>query len=232
MRARTAAFVLAALAVGGLVAAPRAQTTPSLAGTWRFNEVETEEDQSNWRRPIDPPPSVPADSQPGGRPGIPVIVPVTPPPTYVLGRPRLWQTPHVNRVPEPVSTLKEPWRTDVRRALRDLLEVAERYTITIEPGRVTFTDDLDHRTTYATNGKSEKHHAGATDFDVKTTWKGAQLGQQISAVDIFKMSRTFVPGDDGRAFFVSITVEKPELEPPVRKLVRVYSRASSGGAPR
>jgi len=111
----------------------------------------------------------------------------------------------------------------MRRALRDLLEVAERYVIKIESDRVTITDDLERTQVYLANGKKEKHVVGATKFETTTEWQGRVLVQHITS-GVLHLSQVFVPTDDGQALFVSFRLEKPELAQPVKPVMRAYSR--------
>lgn len=128
----------------------------------------------------------------------------------------------------------EAYDNDVRRALRDLLEVAQSYTLSVHDKDVTITDDLDRATTYATDGHREKHQFGATEFDSRTTWDRALLSQQIDALDMIKMSQVFMPSEDGRSLFIWIKVDKPDMTPPIKPITRVYSRTAplpGGGTP-
>ena len=118
----------------------------------------------------------------------------------------------------------EAYDNDARRALRDLLEIAQSYTLAVHEKDVTITDDLGRSTTYATDGRREKHQFGATEFDARTTWDHALLSQQIEALDLIRMSQVFMPSEDGRSLFIWIKVEKPEMNPPIKPITRVYSR--------
>jgi hypothetical protein len=120
----------------------------------------------------------------------------------------------------------EAYDNDARRALRDLLEIAQSYTLAVREKDVTITDDLGRSTTYATDGRREKHQFGATEFDARTTWDHALLSQQIEAMDLIRMTQVFMPSEDGRSLFIWIKVEKPEMNPPIKPITRVYSRTA------
>jgi hypothetical protein len=124
----------------------------------------------------------------------------------------------------------EAYDNDVRRALRDLLEIAQSYKFLVHDHDVTITDDLDRSTTYGTDGHREKHQFGATEFDVRTTWDKTLLSQQVEAVDLIKLSQVFMPSEDGRSLFLWIKVEKPEMTPAIKPITRVYSRAAPASA--
>jgi hypothetical protein len=219
MEARACRFVFAPLIISVLAAALSAQdrtSTPgaavpvapatALTGRWLFNDA-TREDARNWRRPV--------AGAPFGAPSPSGATPAAPAAAFgsaYSGRPR------------PAGSLGEPFDSDVRRALRDLLEVTRRFEINVGSAQVTFTDDLSRVFTYSTDGRREKHRAGGTEYDVRTTWEGPVLHQEISAFREFKMTQAFLLSEDGGQMFVWLTVDKPALVPPVRKLTRVYTR--------
>lgn len=232
MLSRTARFVLVPVALAALAAIPAAQTQQSaasvaisppapevkLTGTWRFDDDAIREDARNWRRPVNGRPV--QFGPPGG--GAPPERAGTGSP--VAGDPTA-PGPSSSRVgaPRSAGSLGEPWDSDVRRALRDLLEVTPRYTITVDPTQVTIEDDLERRFVFMTDGRKEKHRSGGTGFETRTRWDGAVLKQDIQA-NQFKMSQAFMLASDESAMFVWLTVDKPELVPPIKKLTRVYLR--------
>ena len=70
---------------------------------------------------------------------------------------------------------------DIRRAVRDLLELAQQYTIDVGNDTVTLSDDLQRVTTFATDGRREKHRSGATEYESTTSWNtDNQLVQELS----------------------------------------------------
>lgn len=111
-----------------------------------------------------------------------------------------------------------------RDMARDLLEVSEHLTITVGPGSVTITDDLDRTRTYVTDGRRERHQLAASRFDVRTEWSDSQLRQQIEGAFNFKMSQVFFLGPDGRRLFVIIRVGEPGRDTPQAGFNRVYDR--------
>jgi len=220
MEARAFWFASIPVIVGVLAAAPAAQdrvalpasSTPStaLAGKWVIDDAAVREDARNWRRPVGAAPFAGPTATGGGQPQ--AVGPGPGGPVGAPGRPR------------PAGSLGEPYDSDVRRALRDLLEVTRRFDIAVMSAQVTFTDDLARVFTFATDGRREKHRAGGTEYDVRTTWDGDVLVQDISAYREFKMSQAFRLSEDRTQLFVWLTVEKPTLVPPVRQLRRVYAR--------
>ncbi len=219
MEARALRFVFAPVIVGVLAATLAAQDrvsspstgTPAIAlsGKWTFNDDAIREDPRNWRRPV------------GGAPFAgPTAVANAPGAGAGMGGAAFGPSGR----PRPAGSLGEPFDSDVRRALRDLLEVARRFDIAVAAAQVTFTDDLSRVFTFATDGRREKQRAGGTEYDVRTTWDGPVLMQEISAYREFKMTQAFRLSEDGRQLFVWLTVDKPALVPPVRQLRRVYTR--------
>jgi hypothetical protein len=111
-----------------------------------------------------------------------------------------------------------------RDMARDLLEVAERFTIAVGADTVTITDDLERQRQYATNGGKERHQIAASRFDVWTEWQGAQLRQRIEGSFDFKMTQTFFLSPDGRRLFVIIRVGEPRRGTAQVGFNRVYDR--------
>jgi len=224
--ARIALVVTAFGALSALAAAQAPQPAPppaapapdvNLSGTWKFDDGAIKDDPRNWRRPVQgravlpgagagPTPGAPPERTGAGSVGDPAT-----------------GAPTSARAPRAAGSLGEPWDSQVRRALRDLLEVTPLYTITVLPTQVTFVDDLERTFVYATDGRKEKKRAGGTEFDVRTTWEGNILRQDIVASQL-RMSQAFMLASDQSAMFVWLTVEKPELVPPIKKLARVYLR--------
>ena len=195
--------------------APEANSSPvKLAGSWEYSEDASKEDPRNWRRPV-------GSTQPLANPG-----------GFPAGGPdgggrRPAGDPGWGGgggfIPRPASAQFEG---DLRRALRDLLEVAETFDIVLKPDQVVITDDLDRTLTFSTTGKKEKHRIGATNFETKTVWEGAILKQDIEAIGGFHMTQVYFPSADGQTLFVSMTVDKPEFKPPIKPITRTYRRVN------
>ncbi len=224
---RPARIVLVALAFGAFstLASGQAQSPPpappaapapdlNLSGTWKFDDAVIKDDPRNWRRPVNSASALPGAGL-SGAPG-------APPGAGGVGDPTA-SAPTTMRAPRAAGSLGEPWDSQVRRALRDLLEVTPLYTISVQPTQVTFVDDLERTYVYMTDGRKEKKRAGGTEFDVRTTWDGNVLRQDIVANHL-RMSQAFMLASDQSAMFVWLNVEKPELVPPIKKLARVYVR--------
>lgn len=227
---RTACCVLAgALATTVVVLDARQQNSPSppkvaqpaptphhpedLAGTWTFDEKATHEDQRNWRRPVADETSTltgaaraPWNNQYLGGPMVP--------------------GPGVPVGPAGPRSSAGIFDNDVRRAMRDLLELAETFGIAVGDGTVTFTDDLERSTSFATDGRKEKHHEGATDYESVTSWNpDGQLVQDVSWTKELRITQIWLPSDDGQLLFVWAKVLKPTFTPPIKDIKRVYTRA-------
>jgi hypothetical protein len=183
--------------------------TLALAGTWTFDEKGTFEDPRNWRRPVVADSGVPRAgslSSSGGS-------------TYGSGSPGPG-VPLGYGGPRSAAGLFD---NDIRRAVRDLLEPAATYVIDVGNDTVTLNDDLQRATTFATDGRREKHRSGATQYESKTSWNADnQLVQELSHGRDLKVSLIWLPANEGKALFVWIKIEKPVFTPPIRDIKRVY----------
>jgi hypothetical protein len=192
-------------------ATPRARLGPdAIAGRWTFDDKDSREDQKNWRRPV----ADDTQTLTGPRSTPPAVGLWTPGPGVPM-----------NGVgPRSSAGLFD---NDVRRAMRDLLELAPMYDVSIGDGTVTITDDLEHKTTFATDGRKEKHMQGATEYESHTTWNAdGQLVQDVSWTKELRISEIWFPGDDGASLFVWMKVLKPTFTPPVKDIRRTYTKAS------
>jgi hypothetical protein len=118
----------------------------------------------------------------------------------------------------------------LKSAMRDLLEVAESLSFRVASDSVTITDDLRRALTFATTGNKEKRQLAATEFNVRTKFTGNALTQQMT-VDELVMTEIYLPSEDGREMLVSISVEKPDFQPPLKTIMRVYTRTDVGSTP-
>ncbi len=115
---------------------------------------------------------------------------------------------------------------DIRRVMRDLLELAQQYVIEVSADTVTLSDDLQRSTTFATDGRREKHRAGASEYESRTMWNADnQLVQELTHGKDVKVSLIWLPANEAKALFVWIKVEKPTFTPPIKDIKRVYLRA-------
>lgn len=183
-------------------APPLGQSTPAHAGylgSWKVDRRQFPDDQDVWRRRVD---AMPDDTAASRR--------------TIVGPPDpLLSAPILNASGLDIALL--------RTAMRDLLETAERLSFQIKPDAVTITDDLNRTLTYATTGAKEKRQLAATKFDVKTRWNGQALTQEISAWT-FSMTEVYLLRDDGQELLVSIKIDKPQFQPPIKNIARVYVR--------
>lgn len=111
-----------------------------------------------------------------------------------------------------------------RDMARDLLEVAERFTIAVTDDRVTLTDDLGRQRTYLTNNRKEKHQIAASRFEVRSEWQDSQLRQFIEGAFDFRMTQTYFLSPDGRRLFLIVRVGEVRRNRPQTGFNRVYDR--------
>lgn len=194
------------------------QIRRGMAGSWQFDNDESKDDERNWRRPVSPTPTAPINTPGGGGASMPT------PGGGQVGTGR-WPDPNESQAGR--RTTSTLFVNDAARALRDLLEVAEKYAIQIGPEAVTFTDDLGRVFKFSLTAEKEKHRIGATEFFATTRWDGMYLVQEITALGQLKISQIFLPSSDQKSLFLWIKVEKPLFTPRIKDITRVYTRVSS-----
>jgi hypothetical protein len=113
-----------------------------------------------------------------------------------------------------------------RDLARDLMEIPESLTIRLQPGRVTFTDDLERERTYPTDGSRNKYRLAASRFNAKLMWEGGQLRKEIDGGLGFKMTETYFLSPDARRLFVIVRVDRSRPDGPVVGADRVYDRVT------
>ena len=200
MRAQISVLVVSVLAFAlcGPTSARQGPSTPvadALTGTWKLDREKTKDSQDVWKRRLDAMRAAQQDENPDAA-GI-----------FAL---RTGHTPYTGE-----------WL--LKSAMRDLLEVAERLSFTVSGQSVTITDDLQRALTFATSGNKEKRQLAATEFNVRTRFSGGALEQQMT-VDELVLTEIYLPSDDGREMLVSINVDKPDFQPPLKSIMRVYTR--------
>lgn len=134
-------------------------------------------------------------------------------------------------IPRPPRGTSGTFETAFRRTLRDLLEIAESYSIKVDAGRATVIDDLGRALVFTLNGRKEKHRLGATEFEARSAWDGVRLTLDVEAYGGFRMSQVFQPSEDAQSLFVAMVVQKPKFTPPIKDVTRVYRRAAPSTAP-
>jgi hypothetical protein len=112
-----------------------------------------------------------------------------------------------------------------RDARRDLLEIAPTLKIAVTPEAFAVTDDLDRTLTFPVDGKKQKYHLGAAQFDARTSWNGPRLKTDIEGPDSLKITETWFLSDDGSRLFLIIRVGEPVKDSPPVGVNRVYDRA-------
>jgi hypothetical protein len=132
------------------------------------------------------------------------------------GERRGGMTPAIGPTPEMVR--------EARDTARDLLEVAERLTIKVNPDTVSITDDLERERTYLTDGRRQRHQIAAARFEIRSEWRDSQLVQQIAGGFDFKMTQTYFLSPDGRRLFLMVRVGQPRKNVPQVGFNRVYDR--------
>src|SRR5580692_7331893 len=166
-----------------------------LAGTWKLDRAKTKDDQGVWKRRLDALRAAQEADPDAGS-------------VFSL------RTSH--------APFAGDWQ--LRSAMRDLLEVAESLSFRVSSDSVTITDDLQRALTFATSGTKEKRQLAATEFNVRTRFTGGALTQQMT-VDELTLTEVYLPSEDGREMLVSISVDKPDFQPPLKTIMRVYTRA-------
>jgi hypothetical protein len=175
--------------------AARAVPTVQISGVWKLDREKTKDGQDVWRRRLDAMRAAAEAESPDAASMFTV------------------HTGH--------SIYTGDWQ--LRSAMRDLLEVAERLSFRVESDSVTITDDLNRALTYTTTGTKEKRQLAATEFNARTRFTGGALTQQLT-VDELVISVIYLPSEDGREMLVSMSIDKPEFQPPLKSIMRVYSR--------
>jgi hypothetical protein len=167
-----------------------------IAGAWKLDRAKTKDDQDVWKRRLD-----------------------------ALRAAEVAEaadtTGYLAALHQSHSQYNGDW--ELRSAMRDLLEVAERLSFRVSTDSVTITDDLDRALTFATSGNKEKRQLAATEFNVRTRFSGGALTQLVT-VDELMLTEVYLPSEDGSEMLVSITVDKPEFQPPLKNIMRVYTR--------
>jgi len=240
MVGRLQAGCFSGMAVVGLAVTIQAQTAPvqvglsavavaavehptqELAGTWAYNPTESINAATG--RP-ERAPRGPAARMP------PVVVaPVTPAvPPSAMGP---MSGPSVSTIPPSAFGFGPPGDVgptvamiqENRSLTRDLLEIPEMLTITIEPQAVTFVDDLDRTRTYPVTGERRKYQLGAARFNATTSWADSRLEKKIDAADGFRMTETYFVDETARRLFVLLRVGSSRKGAPVMGVNRVYNR--------
>lgn len=166
-----------------------------LAGTWKLDRDKTKDGQDVWRRRLDALRAQQAAEMPEFFGSSPT---------------RASQGP-----------LSADWT--LKSAMRDLLETAESLSFRISGDSVTITDDLERAITFATTGTKEKHQLAATEFNARTRFTGGALTQRLT-VDELALTEVYLPSADGKEMLVSISVTKPDFDPPLKPIMRIYTR--------
>ena len=193
-----AGWLVLGLAWSASAQGPAATELPvaaEIAGTWKLDRAKTKDNQDVWKRRLD---ALRAAQE-------------ADPDSVSLFNLRTSHAPFTG-----------DWQ--LRSAMRDLLEVAESLSFRVAPDSVTITDDLQRALTFATSGTREKRQLAATEFNVRTRFTGGALTQQMT-VDELVLTEVYLPSEDGREMLVSISVDKPDFQPPLKTIMRVYTRA-------
>lgn len=117
--------------------------------------------------------------------------------------------------------------SSINRALRrDLLEVPQTLSVSIESASVTLVDDLERSYTFPTDNSKHEYIVSAAKFDARARWDEARFVKDIEAARGFKMVETYFLSADGRRMFVVIRLgdQPPPEGVPVSGVNRVYDR--------
>lgn len=107
---------------------------------------------------------------------------------------------------------------------RDLLEVAEQYTIELGPGQITFVDDIERERTYPVGGRKQKYQLGASEFTARIEWTGKEIRKEIEGNLGFRMTEVYFLSPDAKRLFVMIRVGQPNRNRTQSGFNRVYDR--------
>lgn len=166
-----------------------------LVGTWRLDREKTKDGQDVWKRRLD---AMRAQQE--------------------AEMPDFFGSASQRTSHGPLST---DWT--LKSAMRDLLETAQRLSFRVSGDSITITDDLDRALTFATTGSKERHQLAATEFNARTRFSGGALTQQLT-VDQLALMEVYLTSADGKEMLVSISVTKPDFDPPLKPIMRVYTR--------
>jgi len=117
-----------------------------------------------------------------------------------------------------------------RDLMRDLLEIPESLTVSVTPDSITFSDDLDRRRTYPTDGSRHSYRLGGSAYGARVSWRDSQLRKDIDGDFGFKMSEVYFLSKDARRLFVILRVENIRRNAPPIGADRVYDRVDPAGA--
>ena len=180
--------------------APSSAPAVQLLGTWKLDRAKTKDGQDVWKRRLDAMRAAQEAESPDAA-GMFAI--------------------HTGHVP-----YTGDWQ--LKSAMRDLLEIAEKLSFRFADDSVTITDDLNRELTFATTGAKEKRQLSATEFNARTRFSGGALTQLLTS-DELALTEVYLPSEDGNEMLVSITVDKPDFKPPLKDIMRVYTRVTPGG---
>jgi hypothetical protein len=107
---------------------------------------------------------------------------------------------------------------------RDLLEVAEQYTIALGSGQITFVDDIERERTYPIGGRKQKYQLGASEFTARIEWTGRELRKEIEGNLGFRMTEVYFLSPDAKRLFVMVRVGQPNRNRQQSGFNRVYDR--------
>lgn len=206
VRVRLSVTLLVLLLGGSLFAQSTTSVTPEpnrqrLAGTWTLDKSWPPEDRKNWDRWVEPKGPFTVTVRPIGTVG-----------------PMNYEKSHLASLSIFGSKL---------------IVESETLVIKVEPDGVTIDDDFREATRFSTTGQTGAIHAQRMKVSVKSSWNGDALVQELRTRDlaeIVRITRTFIPFEEGRKMLFVIKVLQPKLKDPVKDIERVYLRSSVPGA--
>jgi hypothetical protein len=215
VEARLSLSLIALLLGASLFAQSAAPPVPApnrdwLAGTWKLDRSGPPEDEKNWNRQTRPTNrTTPADAGKGSG-GMPAPIPDR----------------------DNIASINTFGLT--------LIAASETLVFQVQPDAVTMRDDFREPMRYETNGRARTMEvlAGSArsvavsaprsfTVSLKSSWNGDALVQEVwtrETREIVRITRTFIPFDEGRKMLLVIKVLEPKLKDPVKDIERVYVR--------
>jgi hypothetical protein len=211
-------LIAAALLAPLAPAQPQAPPVPDrqqLSGTWKLDASGPPEDEKNWNRV----PSQTNRTNPGAT------------------------TDARNRATGADARQQSEGVYSLRTFGRTLIAPSVTLAIQVQPDAVTIHDDFREPMRFETTGRARTMEVlpgtarsvgmntlRSMTVSAKVSWNGAALVQEVWTRDtseIVRITRTFIPFDEGRQMLLVVKVLEPKLKDPVKDIERAYVRVRS-----